>query len=159
MVDEKVAPIDGSEVNWAFQYLNMNKKGLALNLKTDPGRDVLNRLIQRTDIFITNYETLTLKTLKADYETLVRFKPDLIYGLLTGFGTEGPDRSERGFDYSAGWARSGAMRMVGEPGSISPPVKFCQNPSSVRTPAPLRSDNRRRRHSWTWAIAGKVLPD
>ena len=123
IVDDEVVPIDDSEVSWNFQYLNRKKKGLALNLKTDPGRDVLFKLIESTDIFITNYEASTLKTLKADYESLVRFKPDLIYGLLTGFGTEGPDRNERGFDYSAGWARSGMMHMIGEPGSVPPPQR------------------------------------
>jgi crotonobetainyl-CoA:carnitine CoA-transferase CaiB-like acyl-CoA transferase len=123
MVDEKVVPIDDSEVNWVFQYLNRNKRGLALNLRTDPGREVLYKLIQKTDIFMTNYEANTLKTLKADYETLFEFNPGLIYGLLTGYGTEGPDRDERGFDYSAGWARSGAMHMVGEPGSVPPPQR------------------------------------
>jgi crotonobetainyl-CoA:carnitine CoA-transferase CaiB-like acyl-CoA transferase len=123
MVDEKVVPVDDSEVNWVFQYLNRNKRGLALNLRTDPGREVLARLIKKTDIFMTNYEANTLKTLKADYETLSRFNPGLIYALLTGYGTEGPDRDERGFDYSAGWARSGAMHMVGEPGSVPPPQR------------------------------------
>ena len=123
MVDGKVVPIDESEVPWVFQYLNRNKKGLALNLRTDPGRDVLYKLIEKTDIFLTNYEASTLTKLKADYETLIRFNPALIYGILTGYGTVGPDKDERGFDYSAGWARSGAMHMIGEPGSVPPPQR------------------------------------
>ena len=120
LVNGKVVPIDESEVAWVFQYLNRNKKGLALNLKTEPGRDVLYKLIEKSDIFISNYQLSALKKLKADYETLCQFNHGLIYGVLTGYGTVGPDKDERGFGHSAGWARSGAMYMTGEPGSAPP---------------------------------------
>ena len=113
----------GGEFCWYVQVLNRNKRGLAVNLKTDPGRELVYKLVQDADIFMTNYEAGTLLKHKMDYETLVQYKSDLIYGILTGYGTEGPDKDERGFDFAAAWARSGAMYMIGEPGSIPPPQR------------------------------------
>jgi len=111
------------QISAYIQLLNRNKRGLAVNLKTEPGREILYKLVREYDVFMSNYEVSALKNLKADYETLSRLNPRLVYGLLTGYGTVGPDRNERGFDYSAGWARSGAMYMMGEPGSIPPPQR------------------------------------
>jgi len=125
----------GGEFSWYVQLLNRNKKGLAVNLKTEPGREVVYKLVRDADIFMTNYEAGTLKKLKMDYETLARYKSDLIYGILTGYGTEGPDKDERGFDYAAAWARSGAMYMIGEPGSTPAPQRGGMMDRVVRSAA------------------------
>ena len=119
----RLVDMAGGEFNWYVQLLNRNKKGLAVNLKTEPGKELLYKLVRDADVFMTNYEASTLQKLKMDYETLVQYNPSLVYGILTGYGTEGPDRSERGFDYAAAWARSGAMYMMGEPGSTPPPQR------------------------------------
>ena len=51
--------------NRIFQgELNRNKKGLALDLKQEPGREILGRLVKGADVFMTNYELSTLKKLK-----------------------------------------------------------------------------------------------
>jgi crotonobetainyl-CoA:carnitine CoA-transferase CaiB-like acyl-CoA transferase len=113
----------GSEFNWYVHLLNRNKRGLALDLKSDSGRSILYRLVERADVFMSNYELNTLIKLKADYDTLSQINPRLIYALLTGYGTAGPDKDERGFDYAAAWARSGAQYMIGEPGIIPPPQR------------------------------------
>ncbi len=121
--DETESQEDTPQVSWYVQLLNRNKKGLALNLKTEPGREILYKLVREYDVFMSNYEVSALKNLKADYTTLKRLNPKLVYAILTGYGTVGPDRNERGFDYAAAWARSGAMYMMGEPGSIPPPQR------------------------------------
>jgi len=113
----------GGEFGWYVQLLNRNKRGLAVNLKTKPGQEIVYKLVKNADVFMTNYEAGTLKKLQVDYETLIQYKPDLVYGLLTGYGTVGPDKDERGFDYAAAWARSGAMYMIGEPGCVPPPQR------------------------------------
>lgn len=119
----KLVDIDGGEFSWYIHLLNRNKKSLAVDLKAEPGRDIVHKLVQDTDVFLTNYEAATVKKLNMDYETLVQHNPKLVYGLLTGYGTAGPDRHERGFDYAAAWARSGAMYMIGQPGSIPAPQR------------------------------------
>ncbi len=115
--------LDGGQVSWYVQVLNRNKKGLAVDLKKEAGRDILYKLVQRADVFISNYELGSLKRLKLDYATLSQFNPKLIYGVLTGYGTVGPDKDERGFDYAAAWARSGMQHQIGERGSPPPPQR------------------------------------
>jgi crotonobetainyl-CoA:carnitine CoA-transferase CaiB-like acyl-CoA transferase len=109
--------------NWYFQVLNRNKKGMAVDLKTEAGRDIVHKIVQGADVFMSNYELATVAKLGMDYETLCRLNPKLIYAILTGYGTAGPDKDERGFDFAAAWARSGAMYMMGQPGSIPPPQR------------------------------------
>jgi len=119
----RLLKMTGGEFNWYIQLLNRNKKGLALDLKTEEGKDILYKLVQKSDVFMSNYELNTLNKLGLDYDTLNQLNPKIVYAILTGYGTEGPDRNERGFDYAAAWARSGAMYMIGEPGSDPPPQR------------------------------------
>ncbi len=109
--------------DWYFQFLNRGKRAIALNLKTAGGMEALYKLTAWCDVFVSNYEVSTLAKLGADYETLRKFNPDLIYGILTGYGTVGPDKDERGFDYAAAWARSGLMYMMGKPRGTPPPQR------------------------------------
>ncbi len=119
----RVIKFDGGEVNWGVELVNRNKKGLAVDLKQDSGRDILCKLVRSADVFMSNYELSALKKLKVDYATLSQHNPGLIYALLTAYGTVGPDKDERGYDYSAAWARSGMQYLIGEPGSAPPPQR------------------------------------
>ena len=120
---KRVIKFAGGDLNWTFELLNRNKKGLAVNLKTEEGKEVLYRLVRNADVFISNFELASLKRLKMDYTTLSQFNPGLVYGVLTGYGTKGPDRDERGFDYAAAWARSGAQHLIAEKGTSPPPQR------------------------------------
>ncbi|UCH43392.1 MAG: CoA transferase [Dehalococcoidales bacterium] len=115
--------MDTPTVNWRFQLLNRNKKCLALDLKQQAGKDILYKLVQTSDIFISNYELSALKNLEMDYETLSKVNPRIVYGVLTGYGKVGPDKDERGFDYAAAWARSGIMHLMAEPDGIPIPQR------------------------------------
>lgn len=112
--------LTGATVNWRFEIHNRNKKSMAINLKTEAARDILYKLVKDADVFMTNYEISAVKKLKMDYPVLSRINPGLIYALLTGYGTVGPDKDERGFDFAAAWARTGIQYLMTEPGS-SPP--------------------------------------
>ena len=106
-----------------FHNLNRGKKAVALNLRSESAKEIAGKLVAWADIFFTNYTVSALNKLGMDYETLKKHNPRLIYGVLTGFGTAGPDKDSRGFDMSAAWARSGIMHMMGEPGSNPPPQR------------------------------------
>lgn len=68
---------------------------------------------------MSNYELGALKKLKLDYTTLSQLNPRLVYAFLTGYGTAGPDKDQRGFDLAAAWARTGMQYLLGE--SAGPP--------------------------------------
>ncbi len=99
---------------------NRNKKSLALDLKQEAGTELLHKCVQKADVFLTSYEASTVEQLKADYTTLNQINPKLIYCLLTAYGSVGPEKDGRGYDYTAAWARSGAQYQIGEPGGIPP---------------------------------------
>ena len=118
-----VSTFEGGEVHATVEMLNRNKRGMALDLGQESGREIFYALVKDADVLLSNYELASINKLKLDYETICRHNPAIIYGLLTGYGTLGPDKDERGFDYSAAWARSGMQHLIGEPGSPPPPQR------------------------------------
>lgn len=97
------------EENPLFLVSNSNKRGISLNLKTEEGKEVLEKLISEADVFISNTRTQALEKLGLSYETLAEKYPKLIYCHFTGFGENGPDANRPGFDTAAFWARSGVL--------------------------------------------------
>jgi len=116
--------LNGHLVNWVFELHNRGQRGMALDLKTRPGLDIFHNLIKESDIFISNYEVSALKNLSLDYDGLSRVNPKIIYGIVTGYGLEGPDKDQRGFDLTAAWARSGAQYQTADPNAPPPPQRF-----------------------------------
>jgi crotonobetainyl-CoA:carnitine CoA-transferase CaiB-like acyl-CoA transferase len=106
-------------VNMQFELLNRDKRALALDLKKESGKTILHQMVKLSDVFIANYEVSALKKLQLDYTTLSKLNPQLIYAVVTGYGTKGPDKDERGFDFTAGWARSGTQHLMAEGGRYS----------------------------------------
>jgi crotonobetainyl-CoA:carnitine CoA-transferase CaiB-like acyl-CoA transferase len=107
--------------------MNRNKRGIALDLKTDGGKEVLPRLIAAADVLVENFGPGVMERLGFGYEVVHKRYPALIYCSLSGFGRTGPYRHRRGFDLVA-QAMSGIMSFTGER-SDGPPVK-CGAPLS-----------------------------
>ncbi len=105
----------------AFMMLNRNKRGIALDLKREGGKEVLRTMLRKADVLIENYRTGTMDKLGFGYETLHAFNPGLIYCAISGFGRSGPFASLPGFDLIA-QGYSGLMSITGE-GPDRPPVK------------------------------------
>jgi crotonobetainyl-CoA:carnitine CoA-transferase CaiB-like acyl-CoA transferase len=105
----------------AFMMMNRNKRGIAIDLKTDAGKDVLRRLLADADALIENYRGGTMERLGFGYEALRKSNPGLIYCSLSGFGRTGPYAGRGGFDLIA-QGMSGLMSITGE-GPGRPPVK------------------------------------
>ncbi len=116
----RVQQVQMGGVNMQFESLNRDKRGLAIDLKKAEGTTIVHQLVKQSDVFIANYELGALKKLQLDYVTLSGIHPRLIYAVLTGYGSSGPDKDERGFDFTAGWARSGTQHLMAEPGGVPP---------------------------------------
>jgi crotonobetainyl-CoA:carnitine CoA-transferase CaiB-like acyl-CoA transferase len=98
--------------DYAWILDNRNKRGLALDLKSERGHEVLCRLIEKADVFITNMPFPVRRKLRTNYGDLAHLNPRLVYASFTAYGEEGPEAEKTGFDSTAYWARSGLMDMV-----------------------------------------------
>jgi len=103
-----------------FNAVNRGKRGIVLDLKSEPARTVFRRLLRRTDVLIENYRPGVMRALGLDYQALAPDHPGLIYASVSGYGQTGPDASKGGFDLIAQGV-SGLMSVTGEPGR--PPAK------------------------------------
>ena len=110
-------------VNWRHgpetpgaQFLSVShgKRSIALDIHTEIGRDVLYRLVEQADIFLSNFREDSLNRLGFGYHELAARNERLIYAVANGFGHEGPDRDKRMTDQYA-QARSGIAAVNGWP--------------------------------------------
>jgi CoA:oxalate CoA-transferase len=100
--------------NSYFENNNRNKKSLALDLNKAEGKEILYKLVEKSDVFLSNLRKKAVGRLGMSYDSLSRYNPRLIYALASGWGPEGPEVDRPSYDLT-GLARSGLMTMVGEP--------------------------------------------
>jgi crotonobetainyl-CoA:carnitine CoA-transferase CaiB-like acyl-CoA transferase len=112
-------PFAGGESTY-FMSVNRNKHSVTLNLKAPEGRDLLKRLVRKSDVLLENFRTGTMEKLGLGYATLARVNPKLIYCAMSGFGESGPEAHRGGYDLIV-QAESGVMDLTGFPDG--PPVK------------------------------------
>ena len=126
--DRYVTPVTEDGQGAMFLQLNRNKLGLTLNPTKEKGKEIIKKLVERSDIVIANLPEQTLKSMSLDYERLKVINPGIILTSNTAFGTSGPYAERVGFDGVA-QAMSGAMDMTGDPDqptkAYAPYVDFC----------------------------------
>ena len=106
----------------AYLMMNRNKRGVAVDLKTEGGKQVLRRLLADADVVTENYRRDTMEKMGFGYDALKSLNPRLIYCSISGFGRTGPYADRGGFDLVA-QGMSGLMSITGE-GPGRPPVKI-----------------------------------
>ena len=95
-----------------FLSINRNKESVTLDFKQPGGRDVLERLIAKSDVLVENFRPGTLTKLGLDYQTLSARHPRLVYCSISGFGHSGPRWKEPGYD-AIMQAEGGLMSITG----------------------------------------------
>ena len=103
--------------NTTFDLENAHKRGLILNLKAPEGREILFKLLEDADVFLTNWRPQALAKLGLDYDSIKDRFPKLVYGCFTGYGETGPDCDLPGYDFTAFWARSGLLGTLYQKGT------------------------------------------
>jgi len=125
-------PRDTTKDAYEFLWINVNKKSVVLNLKTERGIDLARQLIARADVLVENYQKGTMERFGLDYDSAKSLNPRLIYaccqqqqhhrmdpylvGLQRRAGDEGSGRRRRsrrrqhGAGDSRGASRAGAHR-------------------------------------------------
>jgi crotonobetainyl-CoA:carnitine CoA-transferase CaiB-like acyl-CoA transferase len=108
-IDDPAGPL-----NPVFCSLNRNKRSIALDLRSETGRAIVRRLIERTDVVVNNFRAGVMERLGFGYEALAALNPRIIFAVGTGFGTEGPYAHKGGQDVLA-QAMSGVMARKCDP--------------------------------------------
>ena len=101
-----------------FDLENGGKKGIVVDLRTDKGREVLFKLLDDADVFLTNWRPQALARKNLTYDDLKGRYPSRVYASLTGYGEKGPDKDLPGFDYTAFFARSGWSGSLYQKGTV-----------------------------------------
>ncbi|HZQ56741.1 MAG TPA: CoA transferase [Acidimicrobiales bacterium] len=106
--------------NPPFELDNRNKRSVVLDLGTEDGREAAVALADRADVFLTNVRRPALARMGLDHVRLLERNPRLVYALITGLGTEGPEADAPAYDIAAWWARSGIAASLTPPGAGLP---------------------------------------
>lgn len=120
----RIGPRKGTE-SGVFVGVNRNKRSVALDLRSDQGKDVLAALVQWADVVVDNLRPAARAKLGLDHETLSAQNPRIVSVSLSSFGADGPYAGRPGIDPVA-QALSGLMAVTGLPGGgplkAGPPV-------------------------------------
>ncbi|GAA0947504.1 CaiB/BaiF CoA-transferase family protein [Pseudonocardia zijingensis] len=120
----KVEPVDGDPLRrrlvgeeqapLPFDLIHRNKRSIAVDIKSDRGRDVVKALAVRSDVLVENFRVGALARQGLSYDDLKADCPDLVYCSISGFGQFGPMRDAKGIDLVA-QAYGGLLSVTGTP--------------------------------------------
>lgn len=128
----KIEPPAGDQTrSWAPPYIkgisayflsvNRNKRSISLDLKSEEGREIMRKMVQKSDILIQNFRPGTMERLGLPYDKARELNPQLIYCSLSGYGQDGPQKDWPGYDLTV-LANSGLLSLNGEESRT--PIKF-----------------------------------
>jgi crotonobetainyl-CoA:carnitine CoA-transferase CaiB-like acyl-CoA transferase len=106
--------------NPPFELDNRSKRSIVVDLAQPDGLALGLDLIARADVFLTNIRLDALERLGLDAASLHARWPELVYGIITGYGRDGPERNRAAYDIGAFWARSGIAGLLAGPGREPP---------------------------------------
>jgi crotonobetainyl-CoA:carnitine CoA-transferase CaiB-like acyl-CoA transferase len=94
-------------VDFMMQQSNRGKRSVGLDLANPQGRALLDALIRRSDVFLTNFLPSARQKLRLDPADVRAVNPRIVYVRGSGQGPQGPDRDKGGYDATAFWSRGG----------------------------------------------------
>ena len=108
--------------NLAMEQNNRGKKSVCIDLKSKAGREILLRLIETADVFLTSLRPRAIAALDLGVEALRERNAGLIYVRGNGVGFEGKEVNKAGYDASAFWARGGFAHVL-RPAGVDEPLR------------------------------------
>ena len=103
-----------------YTAVNRNKRSVALDLKSDAGREILWRLIDGADVLVSNFRPGVIERLGFSWEAVRARAPRVVYALVNGYGATGPGAAKPSFDVIV-QGESGVMDVTGWPNG--PPTR------------------------------------
>ncbi len=126
----KVEPLGGDpfrSLSWLydganppFELDNRSKRSIAVDYRHERGRDLVGRLVDTADVFVSNLRPAGLARAGLDPDTVRARNPRLVYASVTGYGLEGPERDRAAYDMGAFWSRAGVAAALTAEGSPLP---------------------------------------
>ena len=100
------------ETGIPFLYLNMGKKGITLNLKSEKGKEIFRTLVKQVDMVVESFEPRVMPSLGLDYESLNKINPRLVEVSISNFGQTGPYKDFKAYE-NVLQALGGVLYMIG----------------------------------------------
>ena len=111
---------DAKKDGYEFLWVNVNKKSVVLNLKSERGIELARGLIARADVLVENYQKGTMERFGLDYDSVNSLNPRLIYACSRGYGESGPyanyGNTAQSNNAMTGWTHT-SWRYSGAPGT------------------------------------------
>ena len=107
-----------SEINCIFELNNRGKRSIVLNLDSEAGRKLLHKLCESADLFITNMLPASRKRRNLTEGDLWKTNPKLVYCVLSGYGSDGPQADRPAIGQTAFWAGAAIMGLCSDPPNI-----------------------------------------
>jgi crotonobetainyl-CoA:carnitine CoA-transferase CaiB-like acyl-CoA transferase len=115
------------KINFAIEHANRGKRSIGIDLANPDGRQVLDRIIANSDVFVTNLLPGARARLRIEVEDVRRANPSIIYARASALGVRGAEANRGGFDSAVFWARAGA--------ALGATPTSRQDPSPMPSPA------------------------
>jgi crotonobetainyl-CoA:carnitine CoA-transferase CaiB-like acyl-CoA transferase len=112
LVSMGLIPGGDGAVNYIIEQPNRGKRSLGLDIAGDEGRELLYKLVEGADVFLTSFLPETRQRLKIDVEHIRAVNPGIVYARGTGQGPKGPDSGKGGYDGATYWARGGVAHAL-----------------------------------------------
>ncbi len=120
LVSMGLIPGGDGAVNYIMEQPNRGKRSIGLDIASEAGRDILYKLAERSDVFLTSFLPSVRQRLKIDVEHIRAVNPNIVYARGTGQGPHGADRDRPGYDGSVYWGRGGVSHALTPAGSKFP---------------------------------------
>jgi crotonobetainyl-CoA:carnitine CoA-transferase CaiB-like acyl-CoA transferase len=123
IINSGFLPDSAQGLNYMWEVPNRGKRSIGLDLRNPEGRELLLKLVESADVFVTNFLPDARRRLCIDVDDLRAVNPGLIYARGSGHGPRGPESERGGFDSSTYWARGGIGYAVSPP-ELEHPVRM-----------------------------------
>ena len=113
--------LDGADgINHLMEQCNRGKRSVAIDVSEPAGLELLYRLVENSDVFLTNLLADSCSRLHVDVDDIRARNPRIVYARGTGAGSEGPEALRGGFDVASYWARGGIAYSLRKEGDYPP---------------------------------------
>jgi crotonobetainyl-CoA:carnitine CoA-transferase CaiB-like acyl-CoA transferase len=99
-----------------FENANRGKRSIGLDMSVPEGREVLDELIRRSDVFLTSFLPVARAKFGIEVDDIRAVNPKIIYARGSALGPRGPEADKGGYDLTAFWCRAGAAATITPPG-------------------------------------------